>query len=165
MAVDDRDNFGFYRVTIGNLGFAAAESKTAGQCSYNQNATCLTIGSRELSMTDAGAVLSAMEVLQIFVFFIGVLHLYRTALSVSGRNAKTETSITDYSIMITDLPPDVTDVELLDHFSSLYRYEHSSTFATLSSMEHLNVAIAWTKYGRVSSSRHPRNCLAHVCVM
>lgn len=129
---DDRDSFGFYRLTLGNVGYSASTVKYMGKCGYLahktdpslsvSNASCIIVNdSYEIPTTQAGGLLTAMEFLQIAVFAIGVFHVYRTALSVTGRNAKSETQVSDFSIMVTNLPADITDVEVLDHFSSLYR--------------------------------------------
>lgn len=128
MAIDEQDSFGLYRYTLGNIGYDA-ETKSGNSTSTCTD--CIRIGSRVIPMTEAASLLTAMEFLQIVVFFIGVFHLYRTALSVTGRNSKAETSVTNYAVMVTDLPPDVTDTDLVDHFSSLYRYCVDASFIFL----------------------------------
>lgn len=128
MSVDNQDSFGLYRYTIGNIGYNAASDPTKAYCNggglnlgFGKNETCIHIGSKVISMSQAASILTAMEFLQIIVFIIGTFYLYRTALSVTGRNSKSETSVTDFTVIVTDLPSDITDTDLVDHFSSLYR--------------------------------------------
>lgn len=129
LSADGQDSFGLFRYTLGNIGYDAADYPNDFLCSklgvvgttYGQNETCIQLGVRTIPMSQAASVVTAMEFLQIAVFFIGVFHLYRTALSVTGRTSKADASVTDYTVMVTDLPRDVTDVDLVDHFSSLYR--------------------------------------------
>ncbi len=126
ISAEDQDAFGLYRYTLGNIGYDTDSSSyhTDSKCtssSYAKNETCIHFNGYEVSLSDAANVITAMEFLQIFVFFIGVFHLYRKALSTTGRNSKAEASISDYSIMITHLPPDTKDYELIDHFNTLYQ--------------------------------------------
>lgn len=72
-------------------------------------------------MSQAASVITAMEFLQIVVFFIGVAYLYVKSVNLVGTTAKASTSISDYSIMVTHLPADATDAELVEHFNSLYQ--------------------------------------------
>lgn len=43
------------------------------------------------------------------------------SVSVTGRTAKSSTSISDYTIRVTGLPIDTSDQELIAHFNKLYQ--------------------------------------------
>ncbi len=74
----------------------------------------------ELSITDAGSILTAMEFLQVAVFMIAVFYLQGKVFSVAGQSAKLVTAISDYAVVVRDIPPDVTELELVTHFNGLY---------------------------------------------
>lgn len=123
---EDRDVFGMYKYTLGNIGYNP-ESSTYYQDSkctssaYAVNETCLHISGSEISLSDASNIITAFEFLQIIVFAIGAFHVYRVALSVTGRH--TETSISDYTVMVTGLPENANDYDIVEHFSRLYRLD------------------------------------------
>lgn len=122
---EDQDALGLFQYTLGNIGYdpTLSDYKTLAKCNsprYTRNDTCLHISGNEVSINDAANVITAMEFLQILVFFIGVFHLYRKAISVSGKKSNAEASVSDYSIMVTNIPRDTTEEELLNHFNKLY---------------------------------------------
>ncbi|KAJ1420788.1 hypothetical protein B484DRAFT_433434, partial [Ochromonadaceae sp. CCMP2298] len=97
---EDKDTFGFYQYTLGNIG-AVDYSLAASRCtegSYAYNETCIHYGSSEITITEAANVMSAMEFLQVVIFFIGILHLQRKVYSISGQQAKTQCKISDYTV-------------------------------------------------------------------
>ena len=123
---ENQDAFGLYKYTLGNIGFdkEASDYKTISKCvggRYAANETCIHVGTSEFSLTDATNIITAMEFLQIIVFFCGILHLYRRAFSVTGKSTKSDVSVSDYAIMIENIPADTTDKELVEHFSNLYK--------------------------------------------
>jgi RNA recognition motif-containing protein len=128
IAPEDQDAIGLYKYTLGNMGYdiSASNYRNLTKCTgsgYAAGETCLQINGNEVSMSDAANVITAMEFLQIFVFFIGVFHLYRKALSVTGKNSKADASVSDYSVMITGIPADTTEEELITHFNNLYKLD------------------------------------------
>ncbi|RYY88734.1 hypothetical protein EON63_01905 [archaeon] len=50
-----------------------------------------------------------------------MLYLYMKSVSVTGRTAKSATCISDYTIMVTGIPTDTSDHELIEHFNKLYK--------------------------------------------
>jgi RNA recognition motif-containing protein len=124
---EDQDAVGLFKYTLGNIGYNkdASDYASARQCKtavHSFNETCLHFNGYEVTMTNAANVITAMEFLQICVFFIGVFHLYRKALSTTGRT-KSEASVTDFSVMVTNIPPDTSDQELIEHFNKLYKLD------------------------------------------
>lgn len=125
---ENQDAFGLYRYTLGNIGFDKKSMyyKNHARClsdRYAFNETCIHIWQNEFSLSEATNIITAMEFLQIVVFFVGVVYLYRKAFSLTGKSAKSEISISDYTVMVTDLPTDTTDKELIEHFSNLYKLD------------------------------------------
>jgi hypothetical protein len=119
---EDQDAFGLYKYTLGNIG-AQDYNLVGSRCtsgSYAYNETCIHYGDSEISVTDAANVMTAMEFIQIFVFLFGILYLQQKVYSVSGRAAKTQTSISDYTVEVHNIPADTKDWQILQHFSDLY---------------------------------------------
>jgi hypothetical protein len=139
ISIDDQDTFGFYHYTLGNLGYfdkTLANYQSISQCvtpkytsinnepnNNNYNMTCIHFNGYELSFADTATYLTIFEVLQITVFLLGIVRLYIILLQKTTKACTTEISVADYSIMITKLPPDASEKELLEHFSSLYRLD------------------------------------------
>eukprot|EP01031_Cornospumella_fuschlensis_P033830 gene33830-40931_t len=126
MPPSDQDVLGLYKYTLGNIGYNQdlqdyAEQSKCESSSYATGEVCLHINDNEISMTDAANIITAMEFLQIVTFFIGVVYLYMKSVSVTGRTAKSATCISDYTIMVTGIPTDTSDQELIDHFNKLYQ--------------------------------------------
>lgn len=119
---EDRDAFGLYKYTLGNIGsenYKLPEARcTSGSYAYND--TCIHYGDSEINVTDASYVMTAMEFIQIFVFCIGIVYLQHKSFSVSGRNSKSQVSISDYTVRVHNIPPDTKDWQILEHFSNLY---------------------------------------------
>ena len=119
---EDQDAFGLYKYTLGNIG-AQDYSLSGSRCttgSYAYNETCIKYGDSEISITDASIVMTAMEWVQIFVFFAGIIYLQRKSFSATGRVSKSQTSICDYAVEVKNIPADTKDWQLLQHFSELY---------------------------------------------
>lgn len=119
---EDQDAFGLYKYTLGNIGaqdYGLVGSRcTSGNYAYNE--TCIHYGDSEMTVTEAANIMTAMEWLQIFTFFLGIIYLQQKAFSVNGRNAKSQTSVSDYTVEVHNIPPDTKDWQLLQHFSDLY---------------------------------------------
>ncbi len=89
---------------------------------YAANTTCIHFGyNNELSIGDAGSILTAMEFLQIAVFFVAVIYLQKQVFSVRAKSNNLVTAISDYSITVRNIPPDTTEAQLIKHFNDLYQ--------------------------------------------
>jgi hypothetical protein len=128
MPLEDQDSFYFYRFAFGNIGYdkESAVYAEASTCNnhlpyYNVNETCISLPKgQEVSLSAVGSVLTFMEILQALAFFCMIWHLKRRLKWVETVMSKDVTSVTDYSIMIRNLPKDTTEMELIQHFSNLY---------------------------------------------
>ena len=122
MAEEDRDAFGMYRYTLGNIGYEDYGSDAARCTSskYSEDDNCIHFQGNEISVKEASNVLTAMEFLSVFVFFVSVFHLHRRVFSVTGKTSKSQVSISDYAVEVHNIPPDCSDLQILKHFSDLY---------------------------------------------
>jgi len=119
---EDKDTFGLYKYTLGNIG-AVDYSLSGSRCTqdvYAYNDTCIHYGDSEISITDAANVMSAMEFIQIAIFFVGILYLHRRAFSITGSSSKGQVKISDFTVQVRNIPPDTKDFQILQHFSELY---------------------------------------------
>jgi hypothetical protein len=119
---EDQDAFGLYKYTIGNIG-VEDYSTSAARCtsgSYQYNDTCIHYGDSEINVTDAANVMTAMEFIQVIVFIFGIVYLQHKSFSVSGTISKSQTTISDYTVEVHNIPPDTKDWQILQHFSDLY---------------------------------------------
>lgn len=129
MPEEHQDSMGLYRFTLGNIGYNKAST------TYTADSTCTVIApymnngtdtciklpnNMEISLTLVGSIISFMEILQIFVFFCTIYHLIRRTDHLRDELDGLITTVTDYSIMIKNLPVDTTKEELIAHFSALY---------------------------------------------
>lgn len=122
----DQDSIGLYQFTLGNIGYNPAsptytkDSKCASMpASYN--GTCLHLGGfQEVTLGTAGTILTAMEFLQIVVFFCTVWHLQRKTDSLKRTFQKVESTISSYAVFVDHLPADTTPEQLISHFTNLY---------------------------------------------
>jgi hypothetical protein len=126
---EDFDSMGLYRYSLGNLGYnpnnQAYETDSACKRFHSYmasvNDTCIhLVGDTELPLSAAGTILTFFEMLQILVFFLTVGYLRWRTTSISSELSKSMTSVTDYSIMVQDIPTDTTADQLISHFNGLY---------------------------------------------
>lgn len=128
MPLEDQDSFNFFKFALGNIGYDTQSSTFAAdsECRqpmpyYNKNETCLQLPQgQEISLSAVGSILTLMELLQCLVFFFTIWHLKNRLKSVVNELSKDVTTVTDYSIMIRNIPPGTTEKELIEHFSNLY---------------------------------------------
>lgn len=119
---EDKDPFGLFKYSIGNIGHNT-KSKTYvedSSCSHNKDMMCVKLFSVEFTLQDVANILAACEFLQIIVCLIAFVRIYRAHSKMKIRSENRTCSITDYSIMVENVPPDVTMEELIEHFSGLY---------------------------------------------
>jgi hypothetical protein len=122
IADEDKDAFGLFKYSIGNIGHNKY-SKTYEEdaaCSHNKYMTCVKLFSVEFTLEDVANILSCCEFLQILVCVIAFIRCYRTHAKMKVRAENRTCSISDYSVMVENVPPDVTMEELIEHFSGLY---------------------------------------------
>ena len=85
--------------------------------------TCITLpytGGFQLTLAEVGSILTLMEVLQALSFMAMVYHLHRKLQYLGHQLDRLSTSVTDYAVMIRNLPSDTTAAELIKHLSNLY---------------------------------------------
>lgn len=113
--------------TIGNIG--TDKSLGAAQCEPSayatSNDTCITVlGSYHLPLSQISLAVTILEVIQVLVFLIAVCHLGCNVRRLEeAKNSKEMTSATDYTVLVSNLPRDTTEIELIQHFSDLYQLE------------------------------------------
>lgn len=123
---NDKDPLGSWRYTFGNIGYnpASATYATDSNCTETRNlgysGTCIHFAGHELQLETVANTLTAMEMLQAIVFLITLHYLWRKMVSVKDLNDRLECQVSDYSVMVTGLPPDTTEEQLLTHFTNLY---------------------------------------------
>jgi len=129
----DQDSIGLYRLTLGNIGYNPASPTYNNDSSCTSlpkqyNGTCLHFTgsgagrtlSAELTLANAGSILTATEFLQCFVFFCVVWHLRRKTHFLKRQMDKNESTVSNYSIFVDHLPKDTTMEQLVAHFTNLY---------------------------------------------
>lgn len=125
MPAQDQDALMLYRFTLGNIGYdrssvtysedAACKSTFAGY-----NGTCIGLGSYELPLDTASSIITTMEFLQVFAFFIVIWYLNSKTTKLKKKNEFQNCSISDYTVMVRGIPTDTTAEQLISHFSNLY---------------------------------------------
>lgn len=118
-----QDGMGLYKYTLGNIGNNRAEvdylnkSACVTEPYKNYNGTCISTGEWELSTIEVSSILTCLEILQIFVFFCSLTFINWHADNMKEQREKDSCSITDYTITVKNLPPDVTSTDLIVHFN------------------------------------------------
>lgn len=122
----DKDIFGLYKYTLGNLGYDPT-SQTYHKDAHCQNhanggnsTACIHFNGNEFALLDAAKFIMWAEMLQNLVFIIAVIWLTRKVLNAQLNRSNLNFSASDYSIMIQNLAPDTTEADLISHFSKLY---------------------------------------------
>ena len=107
----------------GNLGYNP-ESATYNEdaaCVHTVNTTCIHLpGDVELTLSEASSILTLCEFLQIICFFSVVWALGHRTKGMKKEASRATCAVSDYSLMVRNIPTDITEKELIDHFSSLY---------------------------------------------
>jgi len=117
---------GLYRLSLGNIGYSSLDSnyKAESACTsakHSANDTCITVLGHELTLVTAGEVITAMEFLQILVFFGAILYLHFKSEQVSHHAGGSRScEVSDYSILVQKIPPDTTAMQIITHFTNLY---------------------------------------------
>lgn len=124
----DRDAIGFYQFTLGNIGYNkdSATFLVDSACTHIQNinstSPCIHLfdNKYELTMVQAGSILTLCEVMFYFVFMSSTIFLFLRMKSLSKLMEREDQSVCDYAIMVKNLPPDCSFDQILSHFSNLY---------------------------------------------
>ena len=123
---NDKDPLGAWRYTFGNIGYNPASSTyaTDSNCTESRNldysGTCIHFEGHELQLETVANVLTAMEILQAVIFLITLHYLWRKMVHIKDLNDRLECQVSDYSVMVTGLPSDTTEEQLVTHFNRLY---------------------------------------------
>ena len=125
ISIADRDAIGFYRFTVGNIGYDSESTtyKSDSACSYaprGYRGTCIKVSGIEIRSTDADLLMAFMEFAQIVVFFLFIYRLSRRTLKIYRGENHHDCSVVDYAVMCRRLPKDTTAAQLTKHFNSLY---------------------------------------------
>jgi hypothetical protein len=128
ISFENRDIAGLYQLSISNIGFAESSLYNGHYCSENAIGSdapediCLSVIGYEISSQMICLIVSAFEILQIFAFFAGVRKLRKKYYELINVGTLTRrVSVTDYTVMVEDLPSDFTLEELVTYFSNLYQ--------------------------------------------
>ena len=121
-----QDGLGLYRLTFGNVG-ADPLSKTYASttaCHNNIvstiNGTCIHFYGNELTSLNASYVVTALEIVQIFLFYAVLAFLHSKTKTFKLSTERELASVTSYAIMVRNIPPDTTEEQLVAHFTRLY---------------------------------------------
>lgn len=123
----EKDTIGFYQFTIGNIGYdTSSKTYSADTACTNPvykllNQTCINIPHLpETTIATMQGIITVCEFLQILAFFAACFHLNRRVHSLQDEVDKMNTSVTDYAIIVRDLPEDASVDQLVTHFTNLY---------------------------------------------
>lgn len=120
----EQDSMGLYKFTIGNIGYDPASATYANQSTCTSpnpyNETCIHVMNQEFTVSEVSALVTVTEVLQVLIFLVAVVHLHRRAQNFRKKIERKSCAVSDYSIIVKDVPPDTTIEQLIAHFSNLY---------------------------------------------
>lgn len=125
ISIADRDAMGFYRFTVGNIGYDT-ESPTyvrdsaCSMVSRSYTGTCFQVFGVEIRSSDADLLMAFMEFAQTIVFFLFIYRLSRRTLKNFRGENHHDCSVIDYAVMCRKLPKDATAAQLTKHFNQLY---------------------------------------------
>lgn len=111
---EQQDLLGLYALTLGNLGSVDSRWLTVRFLGRNGR----VMG--RMRLDDAAVLLAAMDALSCLVFAGMIWYLGRMVQHAKKHRSKTILSTKDFTVHVTNLPPDVQKEDLIDHFSALY---------------------------------------------
>ena len=167
VAPKDRDIFGFYKYTLGNLGYDPTSStyRKDSNCLSGQNGgnytTCIHVSGNEYSLLSAAQTLTALEFLQNVIFLAAVAWLSRKVYNSKLTRSNLNFSASDYSIMVENLAPDTTEVDLIKHFSNLYRLDDKDWKGRLKVEELVQVANIENTGNPIFEGTWVAECIVH----
>ena len=71
-------------------------------------------------MPETVGILTASEIIQILSFFCFIFHLSRVTSTIKAERERLLCSVSDYSVVVKQIPKDTTKEELIDYFNALY---------------------------------------------
>ena len=122
----DKDTLNIYRISLGNVGYdkQADNYDIISKCDRvvprTANGTCIHLSTFEFRASDASNVLTGCEFLQGLLFLWFLYKLRKETKQLTEDHDVGECTVKDYSIMVRNVPPDVTPTDLLIHFNKLY---------------------------------------------
>ena len=111
---EQQDLLGLYALTPGNLGSvdSLSSSRWLTVCFFGRDG-CIRVAY-------AAVFLAAMDALSCLVFAGMIWYLGRMVQHAKMHQSKTILSVKDFTVHVTNFPPDVQKEDSIDHFSALY---------------------------------------------
>ena len=121
----------FFSHYVGNIGYDPSDPSyhNSSRCtsthrllpSYGTyNGTCIHLLKYELTMPETVGILTASEIIQILSFFCFIFHLSRVTNTIKAERERLLCSVSDYSVIVKQIPKDTTKEELIHYFNALY---------------------------------------------
>mmetsp|Transcript_15197 Transcript_15197/g.22859 ORF Transcript_15197/g.22859 Transcript_15197/m.22859 type:complete len:1310 (+) Transcript_15197:270-4199(+) len=121
---EDEDAIGFYQLSIGNIGHDPEskdyEEESACTGHHNEDLKCVEVFTLEFTLVEVANILMVCEFLQILIFLLAINFLEKRHARMKARADGRTCSLSDYSVMVENIPPDTTVEQLVEHFSNLY---------------------------------------------
>jgi hypothetical protein len=120
-----QDSIGLYKLTFGNVGANPLSQSyfKDSNCTVNiatPGSTCIHFYGNEITSINASYIITAFELLQVIIFYFVLMFLRSKTKTFKLSTERQVCSVTDYSIMCRNVPPDCTEEMLVGHFSRLY---------------------------------------------
>jgi hypothetical protein len=119
------DIFGFAVTMLGNQGVVVA-AKPLGYCLQNEdmlgcaNGTMIEAFGQKFESRNLGLGLMVADLLQIALFLMMIQEFKKRIDTKIMESESDVITASNFSVMVTRLPPDTTEEEILEHFSSRY---------------------------------------------
>lgn len=128
----NQDLLGVYQFTIANIGHDVTSDTyaTDSACStISADTACVHVYDEkyEFTMRQVSSILTVIEIIQTITLLSTIYHIHRSIRPLHREVLKSNSKsmkISDYSILVTNVPKDVTKQELVDHFSGLYYLDY-----------------------------------------
>ena len=118
---EQQDLLGLYALTLGNLGSVDFLSSSRWLTVRFFGPDGRIVG--RIRLDDAAVLLAALDALSCLVFAGMIWYLGRMVQHAKKHQSKTILSSKDFTVHVTNLPPNVQKEDLIDHFSALYPLE------------------------------------------
>lgn len=130
IATEKKDSFGLYKFTIGNIGYDPSSLTYHIDSSCNSTLSifedseytgpCIHLYNQAFTIPEVVGILSLFQILQILSFFCFIFHLQRVTNTIKVTRERLSCSISHYTIIVKNMPPDTTKEEIAMHFNKLY---------------------------------------------
>ena len=121
---ESRDFVGLYRTTIGNIGHnqlsSSYDEDSACSVAHSEGKVCTDVMGVEFTLANVGTILCTCEVLQVLIFLLAIHYLNRRCAGLREKSDARSCTISDYSIMVENIPKTATSEEITKFFSDLY---------------------------------------------